>query len=127
MTAQGLTSYTAGTTLMKRVMTTTISGTGQGLFTAYAAPQNRFDSEEKTMRTIIGSFALDPQQVRPTPTEQLSRVKPEIFPNIAYPQFPGGLTVGVPRGWVAYQYVYPSLTGITDLQGRRGAAACPLI
>lgn len=44
------------------------SGTGQGLFTAYAAPQNRFDSEEKTMRTIIGSFALDPQQVRPTPT-----------------------------------------------------------
>jgi hypothetical protein len=97
-------NYSVRGTPMTVVMTSMVKE-GSGLFIAYEAPSAEFAAKEDVMREIISTFALTTPQSRPQPTTEilLQEVRPQVYFNPSLPQFPGGMTLKIPSGWVAYQ------------------------
>lgn len=97
-------NYSASGIPMTVVMTSIVKG-GSGLFIAYEAPSAEFAAKEGVMREIISTFALTTPQSRQQPTTEipLQEVRPQVYFNPQLPQFPGGMTLKIPQGWVAYQ------------------------
>jgi hypothetical protein len=89
---------------MKAVMTSLVKG-GSGLFIAYEAPSGEFPAKEALIRETVSTFSLTgtSSQARPTEEVQLQNVRPQVYASPAFPQFPGGITMRIPQGWVAYQ------------------------
>lgn len=97
-------NYTADGIGKTLVMTSMVKG-GSGLFVAYDVPSTEFAAKEETMREIVSTFTLtgigsQPQQTTEVP---LNEVRPQVYFNPQLPQFPGGMSLKIPQGWVAYQ------------------------
>ncbi len=97
-------TYTAAG-VPKKVVMTTIVKAGSGLFVAYEAPASEFAAQEAVMRQIISTFTLTGTRspAQGTPEVPLTEVRPQVYVNPSFPQFPGGLTLRIPQGWAAYQ------------------------
>jgi hypothetical protein len=97
-------NYSASGIPMKVVMSSFVKD-GSGLFIAYEAPSAEFAAKEPVMREIISTFVLTTPQNRAQPTTEVSltEVRPQVYFNPLLPQFPGGMTLKIPSGWVAYQ------------------------
>ena len=97
-------NYTVDGTGKTLVMTSMVKG-GSGLFVAYDVPSAKFAAQEGTMREIVSTFTLTGKGSQPQSTTEvpLNNVRPQVYSNPQFPQFPGGMTLKIPQGWVAYQ------------------------
>ena len=97
-------NYTADGSQKTLVMTSMVYD-GSGLFVAYEIPSSEFTAREGVIRQIVSTFTLTGTVKQPQPMTEvpLYQVRPRVHFNPQLPQFPGGMTLKIPAGWVAYQ------------------------
>jgi|GEM_PF-7068983 len=97
-------NYTANG-IPKTVVMTSMVKEGSGLFVAYDLPSSDLAVKEGTIREVVSTFTLTgtKSQTQPVTEVPLIDIRPRIHPNPHFPLFPGGMTLKIPQGWVAYQ------------------------